>query len=313
VFDSPHTIRDYGCDATDKSGSHASQLNVTGASTGQLAEVFGFVAFLVLVGLTLYLVRYGAKSPFKLSGLGLSLEVPGGGSVQLPRPGQQVVSARKIDTDSYEIDTVRGFAFLKAGPGWSPLKSGSGTQALLRAKHVKLTQAIPRATDPVTKMFRAAQFVWLTRGRTVHITLTDRSEFVILGHSRPLPPEGAGSTFDFTDEFNVTTFEKSKLGGTPLSLPQFFIIVAGQMGPTLDKLVANEDSIAAVASFTYRKVEVDGVMGDFHVDRTYKILESPTHFYVADIGHSPRTGEPDETWSEAQDMLNSFVALEPPL
>jgi hypothetical protein len=274
-----------------------------GTPTTALTLALGFVTGMAILGVALYFGTHGSKASLELS-------LPGGGSLKVKPVDQQVVSPRSIDSAHYYIDSGLGFAFRRPDANWSAPQSGTGIAAFLRTKNAKVTVPTTGATNPVQRMFQDVRFLRFTRGTALHVQLTPRTKLTLLGQTIPAPPGVAGvSKLDFSNEFQVSVFDKNELHGTPVSLAQFFGLLSSSIALELQKLVAGEGQIVATASYSFRDVKVNGRLGDFHVDRASVITESADHFYLAEIGYSPQTGAPVETWSEMQDLLNSFVAL----
>lgn len=115
-------------------------------------------------------------------------------------------------------------------------------------------------------------------------------------------------SIDFSNEFVVHVYNKSKLKGFPVrvSLAKIFLKMIESLTFTIDRIKANDNVIFASASGDIENATIDGSMKDFYAYRWMLFLESSDRYYLVEIGFSPQAKNSIRAWEDLKEMFESF-------
>lgn len=293
---------------------------------------------LIFVFFAFYARQFGAASlKVDLKGKTLSVETE-----QLRVSSEQ---ASGFDPKQNYIDSAKGFSFkLPTTQGWSKPSHFSGIKAFFEGKGLTLgpeyqEHLIQAMSDnPVGPMFSNVEGLRITSGESIVVEITDETSNELLNsfiESDKKRAQLAGTPyseddlskmrreflrsemlgikdFKFSNEFIISVYDKTKLGGVPfkLSLPNFFIILSSSVGLNFEALEAKEQSILGGMSVSFQRVKINGMEKDLTVNRWFLITESDKMFYVAEIAYSPETKGSMQVWEDLTKMMKSFRVIE---
>lgn len=289
-----------------------------------------------LVGLVLAFVFFAFFAE-QFSEAKLELDIGGNKvSIATAEIKSPVSEIEEIDLERYYVDSLRGFSFERPDSGsWSDPEHIEGFDAFIDAKSLTVPPEVREQMaslirfHPLGRMMQRMLVVRLTSGAPILVEITDETSNETLDLMIEVIREEAAKkgeniddefikrvrrnalgfeSFNFSNEFTVTILEKRYAKGAPikLTLPGLFLAIVGQFGLSVDKLVADESTILAGATFDLERVKIDGRLKDLRVDRWMLMMERAEQYYLIEVAYSPQTSDSVEVWNQLRDMMNTF-------